>query len=104
MKPRHGPLLCLLLLTGCAGGGEWQKPGIDSAATARARRDCKAAAASAVRSDIQINEDITATRRGDWQRAGHVRLEEEGMRDATLRRADAIIARCMASKGFARGS
>jgi hypothetical protein len=90
-----------LLLAGCAASGGWSKTGADSAAAAREYQDCRATAESAVKTDADIDQDIRATRRGDWQRSAGVRAETQTMQEHTSGRAAAIVAACMHAKGFA---
>jgi hypothetical protein len=90
-----------LLLAGCAAAGGWSKTGADAAAASREYQDCRATAESAVKTDAAIDQDISATRLGDWQRAAGVRAETHTMREHTAGRADRIIAACMRGKGFA---
>jgi hypothetical protein len=90
-----------LLLAGCAAAGSWTKAGADEAATAREYQDCRAMAASAVKTDADIDQDILATRQNDWQRASRLRLQSETMQEHTSDRAAAIVAACMRAKGFA---
>ena len=90
-----------LLVAGCAAAGVWSKPGVDSTAAAREYQECRATADTAVKTDADIDQDIRATRRSDWQRAGGVRYETQTMQEHTSDRASAIIAACMHAKGFA---
>jgi hypothetical protein len=90
----------LLLLAGCAAAGGWTKPGADAAATAGAYQDCREMAASAVKTDADIDQDILATRSSDSQRAGGVRVETQAMQDHTRDRAASIVGACMRAKGF----
>jgi len=92
--------VCGLLLAGCAGGGDWAKAGADEAAVARDYQDCRDLAATAVRTQADIDQDIAATRSDDRQRAGVVRAQTRTMGEQTRDRADAIITRCMRAKGF----
>jgi len=92
----------VLLLAGCAAAGNWTKPGADAAATARDYEDCRDLAATAVKTDADIDQDISATRGSDWQRAGVGRAETRTMQDHTRDRAAAIIDSCMRAKGFAK--
>ena len=91
----------VLLLAGCAGVGSWTKAGADAAATAAEYQDCRALAATAVKTDADIDQDILATRQNDWQRASAFRLQTETMRAHTKDRAASIVERCMRAKGFA---
>ena len=98
---KTGRLVLLpLLVAGCAAAGGWTKPGTDAAATARDVEGCRSLAAETVRPEIDINEDILATRQNDWRRGRIGRIESEAMRDQTRRRADRIVAACMKAKGF----
>jgi hypothetical protein len=90
-----------LLLTACSGGGDWVKPGADESAAARDYEECRDLAASAVRTQGDIDQDIAATRGEDRQRSSVVRLQAQTSREQTRDRAAAIVARCMAAKGFA---
>ena len=97
------PSLCaafMLVLAGCAGGGNWTKAGLDEAATAREYQDCRDLAATAVRTDADIDQDIQATRQSDLQRSSVVRVGSQNAREQTRDRADTVIAACMKAKGF----
>ncbi len=91
-----------LLLAGCAAAGNWTKPGVNAAATAKEYRDCRTLAGSAVKTDSDIDQDILATRSTDWQRSGVVRVETQNQLDQTRDRATAIVGSCMRAKGFAK--
>jgi hypothetical protein len=103
MTGAHG--LCgaaiLLLLAGCAdAGADWAKPGADQTAAAAAYQDCRGLADTAVETDRAIDQDISATRQDDWQRAGVVRAQTRVMHEHTRDRAGAIVDSCMKAKGF----
>jgi len=93
-------MLLLLLLVGCAGGGEWVKPGMDQAAAGREYQDCRELADTAVKTDADIDQDILATRQSDWQRAGVVRAQTRVMHEQTRDRGAAIVDSCMKTKGY----
>jgi len=95
-------MLALLLLAGCSGAGDWTKAGGDEAAAARDYQDCRALAEGAVRTDADIDQDISATRQNDWQRAGVVRQQTRVMHEQTRDRAAAIIESCMKAKGYSQ--
>ena len=102
--PACRPVLVALLLSACAGGAAgWAKPGTDQAAADAAFDDCRAIAGEAVRTDIDIDQDITATRGGDWQRSRTGRVETETMNAHTRTRSGNIVAACMKAKGFSEG-
>jgi hypothetical protein len=88
------------LLAGCGGAGDWAKPGADDSAATAAYQDCRGLAGSAVQTDADIDQDILATRQGDWQRAAVVRQQTQIMHEQTRDRAAAIIESCMKAKGY----
>jgi hypothetical protein len=90
----------LLLLAGCGGAASWTKTGADEAAAAREYADCRNLAATAVRTDADIDQDIAATRGDDRQRAGVVRRQTQTTHEQTRDRAGAIVEKCMRAKGF----
>lgn len=107
---RGGWLGVALFLAGCAGAGgwitpvwtnaDWSKPGADAATTASEYQDCRGIAGTAVKTDADIDQDISATRSNDWQRSGVLRAEAQTTQDHTINRAGAIVAACMRAKGF----
>jgi hypothetical protein len=95
-------LAIAVLLAGCAGGGDWRKPGTDQATTDREYRDCAAAATQATAPESRIDQDIEATQGGNWQRS-HMRTTQTDIMNAQLSdHSDAMIASCMHAKGFAK--
>jgi hypothetical protein len=94
--------LTVLLLAGCGAPGSWTKEGADAAATLHDVEDCRAIAASAVKTDAGIDQDIVATRQDDRQRASVFRLQSETNREHTGDRAVAIVDVCMSAKGFTK--
>ena len=94
--------LLLLPLAGCAGAGDWAKPGMDQAAAGREYQDCRELADTAVKTDADIDQDILATRQSDWQRAGVVRTQTRVMHEQTRDRGAAIVDSCMKAKGYSQ--
>jgi hypothetical protein len=90
----------VLLLAGCGGAADWAKPGVEEGAAAAAYQDCRGLAGSAVQTDADIDQDILATRQGDWQRAAVVRQQTQIMHEQTRDRAASIIESCMKAKGY----
>jgi hypothetical protein len=100
---RPPSIAAMALLAGCAAAaGDWTRPGADEAAVAREYGDCRTMAASVVRGDAAIDQDILATRGTDWQRAAIGRVEPRNMEEHTRDRAAAIIEGCMRAKGFVK--
>ena len=93
----------MVLLAGCGtSGADWAKPGVEKAAATREYQDCRAMADAAVRTDVDIDADILATRQSDWQRGGVGRLQSRTMAEHTRGRGAAIVSACMRAKGFNR--
>jgi hypothetical protein len=95
-------LLAATQLAGCSGGGDWGKPGLEEAEATREYKDCREMAATAVRTDADIDQDIRATRQRDWQRGGFSGIGAQQAQEHTRDRAASIIASCMHAKGFTR--
>jgi len=94
-----------LVLIGCAaGGGRWIKPGADDATVSVDLGACRAEAREAARRDNAIDSDILASRGTDWQHGGTLGLVEDEMASARASRGDAVLARCMATRGYRRAS
>jgi hypothetical protein len=91
----------LPLMAGCAAGGsDWAKPGADDAAVAAAYQDCRGLSDTVVSTDRAIDQDISASRQDDLQRAGVVRAQTRVMHEHTRDRAAGIVDSCMQAKGF----
>ena len=75
-----------LLLTACtaAAGGGWTKAGADEAAAGQAYDDCKQLADTAVETEANVNQDIVASRGGDWGRSSIGRIGTQSMRERTV--------------------
>ena len=97
---RFWAALLLLPLAGCAGAGDWVKPGSDQATAGGDYQECRELADTAVRTEADIDQDILATRQTDWQRAGVVRTQTRVMHEQTRDRATAIVDSCMKAKGY----
>jgi hypothetical protein len=93
------PALCLALAA-CTGGTGWIKAGSEAADTERDYRECRDAAASAVSTQVDIDQDIAATRASDVQRSEIMQQQARTTRELTSDRAAAIVATCMHAKGF----
>jgi hypothetical protein len=98
---RFAAAVMLSLLAGCAAGGsDWAKPGADDAAAAAAYQDCRGLSDTVVSTDRAIDQDISASRQDDLQRASVVRAQTRVMHEHTRDRAAGIIDSCMQAKGF----
>jgi hypothetical protein len=93
--------LCLLL-AGCGGGAasNWAKAGNDAGATAGDYRDCLEMAGTAEKTDIDIDQDIAATRASDIHHARVVRVQAQEARQTDNDRGATIVDKCMQAKGY----
>jgi hypothetical protein len=91
---------CLLLASGCAAGGGWTKSGVDAPTAAREAADCRNLAEAAVASDLDIDQDIAASRGSDLQHSDSLRLQTQETHQENQDRGVAIVASCMRAKGF----
>jgi hypothetical protein len=92
---------CLLLAT-CAPtrGAGWVKAGADEAATAHEAGSCQAQADAALANERGINQDISATLGGNWQRARTTDVVDQSMRSDAADYATKVFDSCMRAKGF----
>jgi hypothetical protein len=97
-----------LLLTVCAQQPgppvHWVKVGVDDATTARELEACREQANSALANQEGINEDITATLGGNWQRGSTLGIETQSLNRSAAGAADQALASCMLAKGFTRAT
>src|SRR5436309_337276 len=99
MIPRFAALA--LLLAGCADDSNaWTKPGATENAVSADLGECRGEARALTRRDAGIDADIMATRSTDWQRTGTLGLKRDEMAQHGSNAAQAIVARCMAAKGY----
>ena len=92
----------LFALAGC-GGVEWSKQGVTQEQAARDYAECRHAAETAQRRDIDIDTDIAATRSHDWQRTGILTMKRNNYADANEARSGDFVERCMVGKGYSNG-
>lgn len=96
------PLVLALLLAACnSGGGAWTKAGADQAGAGQAYDECKELADTAVQTQASVDQDISASRGGDWGRSSIGRIETRSLHDRTGERTGRILDSCMKAKGFA---
>jgi hypothetical protein len=96
-----------LLLTVCAAPEtttRWVKTGSDEATTAREVQACRAQANAVLGTQIGINEDITATLGGNWQRSSTMGIESASLNRSAAGAADRAFENCMLAKGFVKGT
>lgn len=92
-----------LALTACtlfAPAPGWVRAGADQAATAREANNCRAQANAALGNEHAINQDISATLGGNWQRARTADVVGQSLRHQSANYADQVFDSCMRAKGF----
>jgi len=92
-----------LLLTACApqaGPVRWVKAGVDDATAQRELQACHDQANAAFANQEGINEDITATLGGNWQRGNTLGIETQSLNRSAAGAADQAFESCMRAKGF----
>ena len=89
-----------VVLTGCAGGGDWARSGTSSQQTAAELSDCQSEARVATKRDTNIMSDIMATRGNDWRQTGVMSTQMSEFAAENRNRTSDIIHRCMIGKGF----
>ena len=105
LRPRAAAVLGCFLLTACAAPpppARWVKTGSDEATTAREVQACRAQANAVLGTQIGINEDITATLGGNWQRSSTLGIESGSLNRSAAGAADRTFENCMLAKGFVK--
>jgi hypothetical protein len=107
-RPRTAAaFLACVLLTVCAAPAtttRWVKTGGDQATTAREVQACRAQANAVLGTQMGINEDITATLGGNWQRSSTLGIESGSLNRSAAGAADRTFENCMLAKGFVKGT
>ncbi len=93
-----------VVLTGCAGTGDWARSGTSSQQTATELSDCQSQARVATQRDTNIMNDIMATRGNDWRQTQVMSTQTSLFAAENHDRTSDIINRCMIGKGFAPSS
>ena len=107
LRLRAAAVLGCLVLTVCAAPTtttRWVKTGADDATTAREVQACRAQADAALNTQMGINQDITATLGGNWQRSSTLGIQSESLNRSAAGAADQTFNSCMLAKGFVKGS
>ena len=89
-----------VVLSGCAGGGDWARSGTSPQQTAAELSDCQSQARAATERDTNIMSDIMATRGTDWRQTGVMSTQMSEFAAENRNRTSDIIHRCMIGKGF----
>lgn len=97
-------LALALCLAGCAGSPQWSKDGASPEQAAADLADCRSAAQTALRRDSNIDTDILASRRRDWQISGALSTIRSSYAAAEHEHSQDIVTRCMIAKGYAPGA
>jgi hypothetical protein len=97
-------LALAVVVTGCAGSGDWARSGTSPQQTAAELSDCQSQARAATERDTNIMTDIMATRGADWRRSDVMSTQVSLFAAENHNRTSDIINRCMIGKGFAPSS
>ena len=97
-------LTLAVILTGCAGTGDWTRSDTSPKQTAAEFSDCQSQARAATQRDTNIMNDIMATRGNDWRQTQVMSTQTSLFAAENHDRTSDIINRCMIGKGFVPGS
>jgi hypothetical protein len=105
---RHTVLVALgLALAGCTAvaalSEHWSKRGATQEAADKNLRECAEQADLAVRTQVNIDTDIAASREIDWRADGTYDVNVQIQRDQTNALRDRLIGRCMIMRGYLIG-
>lgn len=100
MKKTASLAFLAVLLVGCASGAEWTKEGSSPQQTAAALADCQTQARNATKRDVNIMDDIMASRGHDWNQTGVMSTRLSEFTAENNNRTGDIVKNCMIGKGF----
>ena len=101
-SPKLLPLLALFLaLAACSSKPQWVRPGTNNDTVSDDLDECRTLANAATRKDAAIDQDILATRGGDWERNNTLQAKKSTLAMQDEGHARDIIASCMGAKGYA---
>ena len=96
--------LCAAALLGLAACSSreavWTKPHTSDAERAADYRQCRGDTRTAAGAALGIDQDIAASRGGDWRRSGTYDSEVERTTGSDAAVADSILNACMTGKGY----
>jgi hypothetical protein len=91
-------------LVACAGEAQWSKDGRSPEQAAADLASCRNTAQTAMRRDADIDTDIMASRRQDWQLTGVLDAKRATLSNASRQQSTDLVSRCMMSLGYAPGA
>lgn len=99
--PRLLPVIALFLaLAACSSKPQWVRPGTSRDTVSADLDECRAFANAATRKDAAIDQDILATRAGDWERNNTLQAKKSTIAMQDEGHARDVIASCMGAKGY----
>jgi hypothetical protein len=110
MKPRNAlrlscrlaALFALAGLAGCVNGAErnWGRPGGSDAQRSADYSQCRSEMRAVSKQNDNIDQDITASRGGDWRRMGDYNSQQSQLAGADSDYAARVLHDCMKNKGY----
>jgi len=97
-------LLAAVILAACQGAESWTKQGVSHETMRADLSECQQEARAATAQDTNIDNDIMATRSGDWQRTGTLGAKRSAFNLQDQQHASDVVARCMGDKGYVPAS
>ncbi len=97
------PLVLALALgaAGCAGPPQWSKPGATDAQAAHDFSACRHQAQRDIARDVDIDTDIAAGRREDWQKSGTLDTHRASDQSSNQKLSGDLVKACMEARGYA---
>ena len=93
-------LLAGLALAACGGPGPWSKEGVSPKRASIDYADCRSQAQNDIRRDVDIDTDIAAGRKTDWDKSQSGPLHKSADATANNSRSYDVVRACMLAKGY----
>ncbi|HLZ65295.1 MAG TPA: hypothetical protein VKQ29_03635 [Aliidongia sp.] len=88
-------------LAACASGARnWAKPGVSDSQRSADYAQCRSEMRAVSKQSNDIDQDITATRGGDWRKVGQYNSQQSQLAGADSDYAAQVMRSCMKDKGY----
>ena len=109
MKPENAlTLSCRLAaiavlagLAACSNGAQnWARPGVSDSQRSADYGECRSQMRAVTKQSADIDQDITASRGGDWRKMGNYNSQQSQLTQGDADYAAQVMRSCMADKGY----
>jgi hypothetical protein len=98
---RLGAIALLAGLAACSTGAKnWARPGVSDSQREKDYSECRSQMRAATKQSYDIDQDITASRGGDWRKLGDYNYQSSQLSQGDADYGASVMRGCMADKGY----